>query len=69
MANAVRPVLRNRFLLGQFDPVNATIYTTLGVDDIASEEHAKINLDAALQSIVLLRNNGPVLPLKTGIKV
>ena len=69
VVNALRPVLRNRFRLGQFDPINATIYTSYGIEHLASDANSKINFDAALQAMVLLRNDGAVLPLTPGIKV
>ena len=36
---------------------------------IDSEEHRTINMEAALQSIVLLKNEKNVLPLKKGSKI
>lgn len=69
VANSVRTALRPRFQTGLFDPINATTYTSLGIEDIASPEHQKVNFDAAVQSIVLLRNSGKTLPLKAGLRV
>ena len=69
VAASVRTVMRARFQTGQFDPINATAYTSLGMDDIASPSHQKVNFDAAVQSLVLLRNSGQNLPYKTGTRV
>lgn len=69
VAASVRTVMRARFQTGQFDPVNATAYTSLGINDIGSPSHQKVNFDAAVQSLVLLRNSGKTLPYKTGTRV
>jgi hypothetical protein len=41
----------------------------LGNESINSEAHQNISYEAALQSLVLLRNDGGALPLKLGSKV
>ena len=68
MRTAVSRVLTKRFLLGQFDPLALQPYTTLGLEMINSTEHQALNFDAALQSMVLLHNDG-VLPLAPGRRV
>jgi len=65
---AVSRILTKRFLLGQFDPLALQPYTTLGLEMINSTEHQALNFDAALQSMVLLHNDG-VLPLAPGRRV
>jgi beta-D-xylosidase 4 len=62
---ALRRSLKLRFRAGLFDPVVNQPYTTLGLTDIATPAHRHQNYDSALQSFVLLRNDGnAVLPLK-----
>ena len=53
-----------RALLGQFDPKGSTPWDNLGAESIATEEHRKIALKMAEESIVLVHNNG-ALPLDT----
>ena len=60
---AVYRVLRARFKLGIFDPEEDNPYTRLSPDIIGSEKHQRLALEAALQSMVLLKNEGKLLPL------
>lgn len=63
----VRDVLRVKFLLGMFD--NPYTGDEKDVDKIvANSEHKKVSLEAALQSIVLLKNEDGILPLKKDLK-
>ena len=55
--------------LGLFDPKADSHFFTLGVDLIHSDEHTRHALEASRQSIVLLKNEGQVLPLKKGSNV
>ena len=55
--------------LGLFDPKADSHFFTLGVDLIHSDEHTRHALEASRQSIVLLKNEGQVLPLKKGSSV
>ncbi|UAY50851.1 glycoside hydrolase family 3 N-terminal domain-containing protein [Ferruginibacter albus] len=60
--SAVGDVLRVKFELGLFD--NPYIDTTLWSKEKHSEFHQQLALQAAQQSICLLKNKGEVLPLK-----
>ena len=42
------------------------VYATIGAEAVNSTAHHQANLDGALQSIVLLRNDGGVLPFAPG---
>ncbi|UCG47150.1 MAG: glycoside hydrolase family 3 C-terminal domain-containing protein [Phycisphaerales bacterium] len=61
--DALRRVLRNRFLLGEFDPPEMVPYSKISPDVICSARHRKLALEAARKSIVLLTNKNGILPL------
>ena len=63
--DAVRRVLRLKFRLGLFDQPD-TRYADY--PDFASEEHAAMAYEAAVESQVLLKNNG-ILPLKKDLRI
>ena len=63
--------LRPHFAVGRFDPVGdskTNPWAHITSDVINSTEHQQVAHEAALQSFVLLKNNG-LLPLKTGTKI
>jgi hypothetical protein len=66
---ALRRSLLARFKAGLFDPLEGQVYTSLGLADIATDDHQSQNYDAALQSFVLLRNDNHTLPLKPNQKI
>ncbi len=51
-----------RFRLGMFDPPERVPFSSIGMREVDSPAHRQAALDAARESIVLLKNNG-VLPL------
>jgi beta-glucosidase len=61
--DALARVLRVRFQLGDFDPFNSVPYSKISPDSIGSTEHRALALKAAQESIVLLKNDGGLLPL------
>jgi len=60
---ALANTFRVRFRLGEFDPEHLNPYA--GIDDsvILSKKHTDLSLEAAKQSIVLLKNEQSTLPL------
>jgi len=58
----LRPLLRTMFRLGFFDPANRVPYNRISPRENESPEHGAVALQAARESMVLLRNDG-VLPL------
>ncbi|MNK73273.1 Periplasmic beta-glucosidase precursor [compost metagenome] len=65
--DAVKRILFVKFKLGLFDKA-----VELNKEDlvmIASEEHKQLALEGARKSIVLMKNNNQVLPLKKGVKI
>jgi beta-glucosidase len=61
---SVQRLFAARFRLGMFDPPERVPYSKLGVQEIASQAHQKIALEAAEKSIVLLKNENNLLPLE-----
>lgn len=51
------------FIAGRFDPLDEIEWSKFTMKDVGSKEHQDIQFDAALQSMVLLKNDG-TLPLK-----
>lgn len=54
---------RVRFRLGEFDPEEGNPYAAIDDSVILSKEHSELSLEAAKQSIVLLKNENAALPL------
>ena len=61
--DALRRVLRVRFRLGEFDPFDAVPYSRIPAAVINSPAHRALARMAAQESIVLLKNEGGLLPL------
>jgi len=57
-------LLRTRFKLGMFDPPGSNPYEKIPTSVIHSPEHKQLAREAAVKSIVLLKNANNVLPLK-----
>jgi beta-glucosidase len=60
---AVTRALTIRFRLGEFDPAEDNPYAAISADVINSAEHRQLALQAARQSIVLLKSECKLLPL------
>ena len=65
--NSLRRLFRARFDLGMFDPPASYAYGRIPLAGNNSLEHRALALQAACESIVLLKNNDGVLPLKAGV--
>ena len=65
--NALRRLFRARFKLGMFDPPSSYAYGRIPTSEINSPEHRQESLQAARESMVLLKNQDRTLPLKAGI--
>ena len=61
-------LLRTRFKLGMFDPPQNDRYGNIGSEIINCDKHRALALEAARKSIVLLRNEGGLLPLDSSKK-
>lgn len=64
--SALATLLKTRFRLGMFDPKEKNPYNSISTDVINSAAHRQLAREAAVKSIVLLKNNG-VLPLKNDL--
>jgi beta-glucosidase len=57
-----------RFKLGLFDPDSMNPYAGVPFSEVGSPAHRALALDAARESMVLLKNDSGTLPLKAGLK-
>ena len=65
LRTAARRVLRSQFQLGEFDDPSKTPYGSLNLGEIGAPQHQQQSLEASRQSIVLLKNENNILPLKS----
>lgn len=63
VAALLKPALRTRFKLGEFDPPEMNPYTSLSSDVVNCERHRSLAYEAAQKSFVLLKNADNTLPL------
>ncbi len=61
-------VLTSRFKLGQFDPPEMVPYALIPPSVINGAEHRALAHQAAVESIVLLKNKNNILPIAPGIR-
>eukprot|EP00443_Scrippsiella_acuminata_P015208 CAMPEP_0115234328 /NCGR_PEP_ID=MMETSP0270-20121206/34737_1 /TAXON_ID=71861 /ORGANISM="Scrippsiella trochoidea, Strain CCMP3099" /LENGTH=774 /DNA_ID=CAMNT_0002649073 /DNA_START=30 /DNA_END=2354 /DNA_ORIENTATION=+ len=66
---AVRRTFRIHFQLGRFDDPAATAWERFRLEDVNSTHHQQIAYEAALQSLVLLKNENDALPLAKGKRI
>ena len=64
ISRAVTRLLTARVLLGEFDPPESVPYNNISFDVVDSPAHRQLALDAARQSMVLLKNENDFLPLQ-----
>ncbi|MDR1215107.1 MAG: glycoside hydrolase family 3 C-terminal domain-containing protein [Treponema sp.] len=65
---ALTRLLRTRFKLGMFDKPEEDRYADLNGSIVNCEKHQQLALEAAQKSIVLLKNDNGLLPLKSPMK-
>lgn len=64
----LRRLFLARFKLGMFDPPHRVSYSRIPVEKVESPEHRKLALEAARESMVLLKNEKNLLPLSPTLK-
>src|SRR5262249_48186894 len=65
---SLRRLMLARFKLGMFDPPQMVKYAQIPYSENDSAAHAALALETARKSIVLLKNDGNLLPLKKNLK-
>ena len=65
---AVKRVLEARFRLGMFDPPDKVPFASIPYSVVDSREHRELSLQAARESIVLIKNANHLLPLRKTLK-
>jgi len=65
---AVKRLFKARFQLGMFDPPERVPYAQIPYEVNDCEEHRRLALEMARESMVLLKNEGGLLPLKKDLK-
>lgn len=65
---AVARLVTARFRLGMFDPPEKVAYTRIPYAEVDSPAHRALALETARKSIVLLKNQDGVLPLRKSIR-
>ena len=65
---SVKRLMDARFRLGMFDPESIVPYNKIAPDINDSPEHRKLSIIAAQQTMVLLKNENNLLPLKKDLK-
>ncbi|MCC6397305.1 MAG: glycoside hydrolase family 3 C-terminal domain-containing protein [Bacteroidetes bacterium] len=61
---AIGRLFRARFMLGMFDPPEMVPYAALPMSVVGSPKHRTLALEAARKSMVLLKNEGSILPIR-----
>ncbi len=64
---ALHRLFAARFELGMFDPPSSFPYGQIPYSEVNSPQHRQLSLQAAHESIVLLKNQDHILPLKSSI--
>jgi beta-glucosidase len=65
---AVKRLMEARFRLGMFDPADKVPYAQIPFSIVDSPSHRALSLQAARESIVLLKNENHLLPLSKNLK-
>jgi beta-glucosidase len=61
-------ILTTRFKLGMFDPPENVPYSSIPMEVVGCEEHRQLSYEAAVKSMVLLRNRNNILPFNKNVR-
>ncbi len=65
---ALSRTLGTRFKLGMFDPADQVPYAAMPMSVVNSPEHRELAYQTAVESIVLLKNDHQILPIRSDVK-
>jgi beta-glucosidase len=60
--------LTTRFRLGMFDPPKMVPYTSIPMSVVGSKKHSQLAYEAAVKSVVLLKNKANILPISDKVR-
>lgn len=66
--HALERSLLTRFKLGMFDPAGMVPFSSIPAEVVGCEKHRELAYQAALESVVLLKNKDDILPIKPSTK-
>ncbi|WP_297086532.1 glycoside hydrolase family 3 C-terminal domain-containing protein [uncultured Draconibacterium sp.] len=64
----LKQLLKTRFRLGMFDPEEEVPFNKIGPEVVGCQKHVDLALEAAQKSVVLVKNENNVLPLKKDLR-
>jgi beta-glucosidase len=65
---ALERTLLTRFKLGMFDPAEEVPFASISTDVVACDEHRQLAYRTATEAVVLLKNEGNILPIEPSTK-
>ncbi len=65
---SLKRLMEAKLKLGMFDPIELVPFSKIPMNVVNSKKHKQLTLEAARSSIVLLKNQGNLLPLNKSVK-
>lgn len=65
---SLKRTLATRFKLGLFDPPERVPYAAIPIEVVGCEAHRNLAYEAAVKSVVLLKNEGHILPIRPDVR-
>lgn len=63
--DSIKHLFKARMQLGEFDPPEMVPYRSIGTDQIDSKSHRDLAIKGAMMTMVLMKNEDNVLPIKS----